>query len=97
MPLQAPNKEDSPNCYKLIDSGLQFTIKYVDVMKQKDINDLCTADPNPVRLTGNSLKSQLSKGKTCFHYREPLFSLQFLYSLQGISCENYYRVSHSKE
>ena len=55
MPLQAPNKEDSPNCQKLIDSGLQFTIKYVDVMKQKDINDLCTANPNPVRLTGNSL------------------------------------------
>ena len=40
--------------------------------------------------TGFSLCSKFSQGKTCFHYREPLFSLQFLYSLQGISCENYY-------
>ena len=34
-----------------------------------------TANPNPVQLTGNSL-SQLSQGKPCFHYMEPLFSLQ---------------------
>ena len=29
-----------------------------------------------------------TQGKTCFHYREPLFSLQGpLFSLQGFSCE----------
>ena len=34
--------------------------------------------------TGFSLCSKFSQGKTCFYYREPLFSLQ------GIPCENYY-------
>ena len=33
-----------------------------------------TANPNPVRLTG--YYSQFPQGKPCFHYREPLFSLQ---------------------
>ena len=91
--LEHPNKRFGPSCFVralalvhlipswLIWSEIQYTLNVV-------------LHCNPVQgqyraRTGFSLCSKISQGKTCFHYRESLISLQ------GIPCDNYYLTGHA--
>ena len=56
-----------------------------------------TANPNPVRLTGNSLwvnshreKPVFITGNPCSHYRVPVLITGSLFSLQGFPCKPLY-------